>query len=119
MELIINKLNPIFDFSNEVFWNREFVKLSMDFMMKRPHHVKQIEMFKTTFGRQKICKLLGSENRRFYIWTFQSAEFPESFLYAMVHNVAGTTYEYPHKTRKDQHLKIVKEVQKRILKQYI
>jgi len=117
MNLIINKAKIKLS-NTEVFWNQEYIHKALVFMEKRPNEIKAITLFKETFGRQSKCRVLGSGNRRFYIWTFQPEEQPETILYALIHNEKGILFEYPYRSRQDKMLELVDEIYKQILKKY-
>lgn len=49
-----------------------------------------VRLFQDKFGRQKITKTYGSENRKYRIWTFR---YKETNVYVLVNNFHGVCFE--------------------------
>lgn len=93
--------------NTKVLFNQELTSISLEYGMVREG--LSIQNFKKTFGRQLKTWCGGSENRRFYVWTFR---LKDTVLYALVHNVKGVCWEYPVKTRQDNLMDIIHIVYK-------
>jgi hypothetical protein len=108
-DLIINqdKFDP---HNNKVLWNRDLISIALNYSMKRKN--PPIDEFKNSFGRQLKTWVGGSDNYRFYIWTFR---FNQTVLYAYVHNKKGICFEYPLKTRKKDLMNIIIKIYNTLL----
>lgn len=91
---------------NEKPYHPEFCDVLYNHFMLRAHgpymdsykaideaNLSCVNAFKKVFGRQKKTAILGSQNRRFFIWTFSNETCT---LYALVHNVKGIVWEFPY-----------------------
>jgi hypothetical protein len=118
-DIEINKAPFILSIDNNVLFSPDIMYILMGHSMRmfrllhshglnKQGRVDQIGLWKRTFGKQLKTWTGGSENRRFYIWTFKK---DNSILYVMVHNEKGMLFEYT--SRSD--LNIIKYMVMKIL----
>jgi len=120
MKILINKSQHIGGDSNVL--SNEFPDVITSMMelfearYKGNWYMPSVNLFKKVFGRQQITKIYGSEQRRFWIWTFSAEEQPDSVIYALVNNRKGICWEYNCNARKSHMMDIFKETMRILMK---